>query len=259
MSREGYSAISRKQAFFAIRYAFINILKAEEEDFEDFPLPGVRKSQRDCPSLREVAAILSHMRGRPLLQAKLMYGCGLRISAVCRLRVKDIDFENRQVVVRDAKGGKDRLTILPSDLDDDLLAHLALRKAEHRCDLAEGRGRAPMPGRLGAKYPGYGLKFGWQWVFQSEKVHGDTRWHTTPRHLQEHFARAVEAAGIHKRLVPHSLRHGFATHLQMAGVPPREIQKLLGHTHLETTELYTHAMLAPRDIPSPLSLLCTVG
>jgi integrase len=253
LASRDYSEISRHQALCALKFTFTHVLKREMGNIEA-PVPIRRRTQKECLTRGEVRAIIRAMRGLPRLQAALLYGTGLRIMELCRLRVKDLDFGNAQIIVRGGKGNKDRLVPLPIKLVDPLLSHLALRKAQHRCDLEEGGGRAPLPTRLERKYRGYATDFRWQFVFASAVERDGVRWHATPRVLQEAFAAACNSIGLLKRAVPHDLRHAFATHLHDAGMEIRAVQDLMGHTHLETTEIYTHRSRLPADTPSPIDI-----
>src|SRR5215210_1358106 len=196
----------------------------------------------------EVRRLLSHLTGTRWLMASLLYGSGLRLLECCRLRVKDIAFDYLQITVRDGKGGKDRVTVLPSSLIEPLRDQLSRVKALHSHDLAHGKGRAPLPDALKLKYPHATREWRWQFVFPSAVMSPDRRtgevcrFHTAGSALQKAVKRAVEAAGLDKRASCHTLRHSFATHLLEAGYDIRTIQELLGHKDVTTTMIYTHVL-----------------
>ena len=194
----------------------------------------------------------------PRFVAALLYGTGMRVGEGLALRIQDIDFREATIAVRAGKGAKDRMTVLPKRLAPGLHRLAMRRLALHRDDLLHGRGHAPLPGRLGRKYPGASRSFGWQFLFASGVVHyrPETghwlRWHISPSTVQEPFKAALLACGIHRHASLHTLRHSFATHLLAQGTDIRTIQQLLGHRHLDTTMIYTHVREAAQGTTSPL-------
>ncbi|MCH7777068.1 MAG: integron integrase [Gemmatimonadetes bacterium] len=180
--------------------------------------------------------------------AALLYGSGLRLLEGLRLRVKDVDFASKQLVVRSGKGDRDRVTMLPRMVVASLRAHLRMVKVQHERDLAEGAGRVALPGALARKYKEAASEWRWQWVFPATRHYVDPRTGDRRRHhlhesvIQRAFREAVRASGIAKRASCHTLRHSFATHLLAAGYDIRTVQQLLGHRDLRTTMIYTHVL-----------------
>jgi integron integrase len=178
----------------------------------------------------------------------LLYGAGLRLMECLRLRVKDIDFTSNQIVVRAGKGDKDRHTMLPAAVKEQLAKHLDLIKRQHQSDIERGLGRVALPNALERKYPNAGKEWGWQWVFPAtshytDKVTGERRRHHLHESvLQKAVKEAVRRAGIFKPASPHTFRHSFATHLLEDGYDIRTVQELLGHTDVSTTMIYTHVL-----------------
>jgi integron integrase len=196
----------------------------------------------------EVKAVLAELSGDKWLMASLMYGAGLRLMECLRLRVQDVDFARNEILVRDGKGGKDRVTMLPKSLKEPLEEHLRRVKAVHQKDLDEGWGRVPSPDALDRKYPNASREWRWQWVFPQEhrwtnpKTGERGRHHVDESILQKVFKQAVEKAGLTKRATCHTLRHSFATHLIEMGYDIRTVQELLGHKDVRTTMVYTHVL-----------------
>ena len=213
-------------------------------------------------SVEEIKRLLSHLSGRGLLIAQLLYGSGLRLMECARLRVKDIDVDGNLLYVRSGKGDNDRTTILPEAAKEGLKRHLEKVRALHEKDLKAGYGEAYMPDALDKKYPNAGKEWGWQYMFPSERLSVDPqsgkirRHHISDKAIQTAIGVALKKAGIVKHATPHTLRHSFVTHLLMNGVNIREVQELLGHKNVETTMIYTHVMRNMANAPkSPLDML----
>lgn len=241
LAAANYSPVSRKQALNAAAFVFRHVLKADMGRLDLPPMPRVRQTLRTIPSREELGRIFAGLHGQVKLMAGLMYGSGLRVLCeCCRLRVQDIDLAALTVRVHDGKGAKCRLTVLPALLVPALQRQLAWRKALHEQDLAAGAGYVELPGRLAMKYPQANREFRWQFLFPSTLIRKQHRWHTTDEAIAKQMRAAVRAAGITKRVTPHTLRHAFATHAMQAGNDPRTVQDLLGHESLETTMIYLH-------------------
>jgi len=240
------AASTQNQALNAIVFLYRYVLERKLEWLKDV----VRaKRPRRLPAVLsrdEVRALLDRLRGEHRLAASLMYGAGLRLMECLRLRVKDIDFQQRIVFVRHGKGGKDRTTVLPDGLVQPLREQLNRAARLHQTDLLAGFGSVHMPSALARKYPKAPAEWIWQWVFPSRVRSTDPRSGHEARHhlhqasLQKAIKRAASAAGIDKRATCHTLRHSFATHLLEDGADIRTIQELLGHKDVKTTMIYTH-------------------
>ena len=259
-TRDRVSASTQSQALAALLFLYREVLGIELPWMESV----VRaKGSRRLPvvlSRMEVARLLEQLAGREWLMASLLYGSGLRLMECLRLRVKDVDFDRRELVVRCGKGGKDRRTMLPARLVEPLRRQLVAARLVHLDDLAAGHGRTSLPFALARKYPEADREWGWQYVFPASRRGTDPLDGTIRRHhldetvLQQAVRRALRAAGIDKPASCHTLRHSFATHLLESGYDIRTVQELLGHKDLTTTQIYTHvlnrgagAVLSPLD------------
>jgi integron integrase len=199
-------------------------------------------------SRTEVAAILARLNGVEWLVVMLLYGGGLRLEECLALRVKDIDLERRQVVVRRGKGQKDRVTTLPNAALDRIRSHLETVRALHQRDLGQGQSRVVLPDAVARKYPNAAAEWGWQFVFPAARICRDSRYGPPSRYhlhesvIQKAVARAARQAALAKRVGPHTMRHSFATHLLEDGYDIRTVQELLGHRDVSTTMTYLHVM-----------------
>jgi integron integrase len=210
----------------------------------------------------EVKKILGRLAGTPWLMAMLLYGAGMRVMECCRLRVKDIDFSQNEILIRAGKGDKDRHTMLPASIKQPLLRHLQAVKRQHDHDLEKRLGRVALPNALERKYPNAGKEWGWQWVFPAtshftDRVTGEKRRHHLHESvLQRAFKEARLGAGISKPASCHTLRHSFATHLLEDGYDIRTVQELLGHRDVSTTMIYTHVLnRGGKGVHSPVDRL----
>ena len=256
------AAATQNQALAALLFLFKIVLGVQ------LPwLDGIVRAQRPVRiptvlSEAEVRRILDQTDGASKLMIGLLYGAGLRQAECLALRVKDVDFAYRQILVRDGKGGKDRVTMLPENLVVALQAHLGRVRLLHQRDLNAGNGEVSLPHALARKYPRAGFQWGWQFVFPSANLSNDPADGTTRRHhvypdtLGRAVKRATARAGIIKPVSCHTLRHSFATHLLERGYDIRTVQELLGHADVSTTMIYTHVMnKGARGVKSPLDRL----
>jgi integron integrase len=253
------SAATQNQALCSLLFLYRDVLGVELPYVE-----GIERAKRPARvpvvlTRAEAELVLSEMGGTYRLMAGLLYGSGLRLMECVRLRVKDVDFGYRQVTVRDGKGEKDRRTVLPESLVGPLGRHLERVRLLHEEDLRAGYGRVYLPYALERKYPSAAADWVWQWVFPAGKLSTDPRAGEVRRHhasedmLQSAVKRAAREAGVEKRVSCHTLRHSFATHPLETGYHIRTVQELLGHTSVETTQIYTHVLnKGGRGVKSPL-------
>ena len=258
-TRRLVSASTQNQALSAVLFLYRDVLGVTPGRLE-----GVERAKRPqrLPVVftrREASDVLAHLRGTHRLMADLLYGAGLRLMECVRLRVKDLDFARGQITVRDGKGAKDRVTMLPGKVREPLRLHLEGVRALHEQDLRRGHGRVYLPYALARKYPTAPAEWGWQWAFPASKLSRDPRSGETRRHhadeqsLQRAVRRAVRDAGVTKPGSCHTFRHSFATHLLEDGYDIRTVQELLGHRDVRTTQIYAHVLnRGGRGVRSPL-------
>lgn len=256
------AASTQNQALNAIVFLYKQVLNVDLGDFGH--MERARKPERlpTVMSRDEAGRILSSMEGIHQLMAKLLYGCGLRLMECVRLRVKDIDFEQNHIIVRDGKGMKDRSTMLPEQLKPLLLEHLERVRITHEQDLENKLGEVYLPFALERKYPNAAREWGWQYVFPSGKISKDPRsgrmrrHHVSENSLQRAVQKAARKANLTKHVSPHTFRHSFATHLLESGYDIRTVQELLGHKDVTTTMIYTHVIKkGGMGVQSPLDTL----
>ena len=254
------TASTQAQALSALLFLYREVLRV------DLPwLTEVTRAKKPArlPTVltqQEVRALLKYVDD-PLLDliVRLLYGTGMRLLECLRLRVKDVEFTRNEIVVRDGKGGKDRVTMLPASLADRLKAHLAVVKSQHEADLSLGKGEVWLPDALAVKYPNAPKEWGWQYVFPAAGFSTDPRSGAVRRHhvddkrVQRAVKLAAQRAEIVKPVSPHTLRHSFATHLLEGGYDIRTVQELLGHSDVSTTMIYTHVLnKGGRGVRSPM-------
>ncbi|ABM93658.1 integron integrase [Methylibium petroleiphilum] len=259
----GVASATQNQAKAALLFLYKEVLRAV--DLPWLTEVVAAKTSRRLPVVltqREARELLMQLHGAHWLAASLLYGSGLRLLECLRLRVKDVEFERRELVVRQGKGSKDRVTVLPENLLLPLRNQLAQARALHERDLAAGRGAVWLPDALAVKFPRAARAWGWQWVFPSRVLSVDPRSGVERRHhlaeqgLQRAVSLAARRAGIDKPCSPHVLRHSFATHMLQAGYDIRTVQELLGHADVKTTMIYTHVLnRGGRGVLSPLDAL----
>jgi integron integrase len=254
------SPSSQSQARAAILFLYREVLRRPLDGLGSEVVRG--KNPKRLPTVltrREVGAVLRQMKGAPRLVAGLMYGAGLRLTEALEIRVKDLDLEGRELVVRSGKGGRQRIAIVPASLVEDLRDQVERRRAQHERDLAGGCGHAPTPGSYALKSTDAGIQLGWQFLFPGSTVVEDPRIgtrgrpHLHPTSVQRGVKKAAKALGIARRVTCHTFRHSFATHLLEDGYDIRTIQELLGHRSVKTTMVYTHVLNhGSTSIRSPL-------
>lgn len=256
------AASTQNQAFNSLLFLFRYVFEVDLDGLKGTVRARARKNLPVVLSVDEVKSLFEQVSGTKQLILELVYGTGLRVSELARLRVMNLDFGNGMLIVKDGKGGKDRAVRLPKKLIDPLHEHLEKGRMLHDSDLKLGHGEVYLPQALARKYPAAGKEWKWQYVFPSGNLAVDPRSGKVRRHhvlvatVQRIMRAAVQDAGIVKKATVHSLRHSFATHLLMSGVNIREIQELLGHRNVETTMIYTHVVKDLSTTPdSPLDML----
>ena len=260
--KEKVSASTQNQALSALLFLYRHVIGREVGDLGNVIRARKPKRLPVVMTRDEVKAVLANLSGDKQLIASLMYGAGLRLMECLRLRVQDIDFARNEIIIRDGKGAKDRITMLPESLKVLLQDHLTRVKAIHAKDLADGWGRVQLPEALDRKYPNAPTEWRWQWVFPQEnrwknsKTGEEGRHHIDESLLQKAVKDAVVRAGLTKRATCHTFRHSFATHLLEGGYDIRTVQELLGHQDVKTTMIYTHVLnRGPAAVRSPIDAL----
>jgi integron integrase len=256
--RERVAASTQNQALNALLFLYREILGVELPWLDDL----VRaKRPQHLPTVLtrdEVRAVLERLDGVPRMMALLLYGAGLRLLECCRLRIKDVDFATNQITIREGKGGKDRMTMLPGTVKANLAKQLERVRALHQRDLRQGAGWVELPWALARKYPNAGREWAWQWVFPATRFYVDRTTGQRRRHhlhesvIQRAVREAVLKTGLAKKATCHTFRHSFATHLLEDGHDIRTVQELLGHRDVSTTMIYTHVLhRGPAAVRSP--------
>jgi integron integrase len=256
------SASTHNQALSAVLFLYREVLGVALPWLDNINRPTQKRRIPSVLTKDEVAGLLAHMDGQTALLARLLYGTGMRLMEGMRLRIKDVDFDRHVIIVREAKGGKDRVVMMPRSLAPALRLQLLAARAQWEADRQAQRGGVETPHALEQKYPKVGHTWGWFWMFPSPTLSIDPRSGVERRHhlyedrLQRSLKKAVVLAGIHKPVSVHTLRHSFATHLLQSGTDIRTVQELLGHSDVSTTMIYTHVLkVAAGGTASPLDAL----
>ena len=255
------SASTQNQAKSALLFLYRDVLSTDLPWLDEVVVAKGGKRLPVVLTVQEALRLLERINGTSGLIARLLYGSGMRVMEGVRLRVKDIDFERRELIVREGKGNKDRVTMLPQSLIEPLQQHLLRVKSLHKQDLEEGFGDVYLPFALTRKYPVAGREWHWQYVFPAAKRSIDPRSDLERRHhvsdqaVQRAVRQAARDADLNKPVSPHTLRHSFATHLLQSGYDIRTVQELLGHKDVQTTMIYTHVLnRGGRGVVSPLDV-----
>lgn len=258
-TKKNVSASTQNQALNALVFLYRKVLDIEVGVFKELVRAKKPKRLPVVLSHDEAIEVLSHIEGMNSIMANLLYGSGLRLMECVRLRIKDIDFKFKQITVRNGKGNKDRVTLLPESLVDPLKDAISHAKKVHQFDLSEGFGEVYLPFALAKKYPNAPVETGWQYIFPSTKRANDPRSNKIRRHhisetvLQKTVKKAVRKTNIMKPASCHTFRHSFATRLLEKGVDIRTVQEFLGHENVSTTEIYTHVLnINKRGVLSPI-------
>ena len=255
------SVSTHHQALCALLFLYKNVLQIELPWFDNGHRPAKPVRRPTVLTRQELERIFAQMDGIYLLIARLLYGTGMRLMECAQLRVKDVDFQRREITIRQGKGGKDRVTMLPLSLVQPLREQVSRAKALYEEDRLHRRNGVMLPGALERKYPAAGAHWGWYWIFPSDHESTDPRSGIVRRHhiyeqgIQRAIKRAVLAAKLTKPASTHTLRHSFATHLLDAGYDIRTVQELLGHADVSTTMIYAHVLnKGGRGVSSPTDL-----
>lgn len=263
--KRNVSPTTQNVAFQAVLFLFREVLGMKIENVNAL---RAKKPQRlpTVLSRQEIAELFKHLSGQSRLMAMLLYGCGMRIGEVVSLRVKDVDFANGMIVIRAAKGAKDRVVQLPKSAEEPLRLQISEAERWHAIDVADGVARVPLPYAFEQKSPQAASQLGWYWVFCSAYRSCDPetgrigRYHVDESNFTRSLGIAARRAGIHKRVTSHTMRHSYATHLLNSGTDLRTIQKLLGHSSVVTTQIYTHVdACGPASERSPLDSLLRIA
>lgn len=253
------SASTQNQAMHAILFLYKDVLGIDLPWLDGITRAKTSKRLPSVLTVPEIQRLLRHVSGTNGLIIKLLYGTGMRIKECLRLRIKDVDLDRCQITIREGKGNKDRITMLPACIAEDLRGHIAARRKIHDTDLSTGHADVELPDAIDRKYPRAAKEWVWQYIFAAPTYSTDTRTgayrrhHWCERNIQRAVKSAAQQAGICKLVHPHTLRHSFATHTLEAGYDIRTVQELLGHADVSTTMIYTHVLnKGGRGVISPM-------
>jgi len=245
--KENVAASTQNQAFNALIFLYKQVLRIDLPEIKHVKRAKKRHTLPVVLSKSEINLVFNCLKGTPLLVSGLLYGSGMRLNEALRLRIKDLNISYNQVIIRDAKGQKDRVTLLPQSVKLHIIELIDRRKMEHVDDLSRNRGFTILPGALSRKYPNADKELGWQYLFVSDKYimspeNKICRFHFHPSYIQKAIKKAVRESGIIQPASAHTFRHSFATHLLENGYDIRTVQELLGHKSVKTTMIYTHVL-----------------